>query len=239
METTELSQPKLNKYGWRYIIGMFIWPFFQLALFLAIAQRTDILRLWIFFIANLIVLPAGTLIVARFNPEILNYRGCHRDKKGIKTWDRILVRFFGIFGFHLPVIMAALDYTKDYWGRFPLFVSAVGVMLLVAGNVIFTWAMCVNRYFDTMVHLQDDRGQTVVTAGPYQHVRHPGYTGVILWILSGPLMLGSVIAMISAVIGCLLLIVRTYIEDNMLRRELPGYTEYTARVRYRLIPGIW
>lgn len=236
---TEPLQAKLNKYGWRYVIGMFIWPFFQLILFLAFAQRTDISRLWICFAANLMVLPTATLIVARLNPEILNYRGQRRNKKGIKTWDKILVWFFGLFGFHLPVIIAALDLAKYHWTMLPLLVSAFGIILLIAGNLIFTWAMCVNRYFDTMVHIQADRSQTVVTTGPYQYVRHPGYTGAILWVLSVPLILGSAVALIPAVIGCVLLMGRTVLEDNMLKKELPGYSGYAARVRYRLVSGIW
>lgn len=236
---TELPQAKLNRYGWRYLIGMFLWPFIQLALFLLVAQRTDIFRIWLCFAANLIVLPAGTLVVARLNPDILNYRGRRQNKQGIKTWDKILIRLFGLFGFHLPVIVAAFDWTQHQSTKFPLAVAAFGIVLLVAGNILFTWGMCVNRFFDTMVHIQADRRQVVVTSGPYQYVRHPGYTGAILWVLSAPLILGSAIALIPAVIGCVLLIVRTCIEDRMLRKELDGYTDYAARVRYRLIPGLW
>jgi protein-S-isoprenylcysteine O-methyltransferase Ste14 len=239
MESTEPSQPKLNKYGRRYIIWMFIWPFFQLVLFWAIAQRMDFLRLWIYFAVNILVIPAGILIVACLNPDVLNHRAQWRKKEGIKTWDKVWIRFFGAFAFSLPIITAALDIGRYHWTRLGFSVTVLGIVLFITGNAIFCWALCVNRFFETMVRLQTDRRQTVITTGPYQYVRHPGYVGVILWILSTPLILGSAVALIPAVIACLLLIVRTYIEDNMLQKQLPGYSDYAARVRYRLIWGIW
>ena len=239
MEITEPSRPKLNKYGWIYVVWMFIWPFFQLALFLAIAQRMDIVQLWILFAVSILVLPGGNLIIAYINPDVLNHRGQWRKKKGTKTWDKVWVRFFGAFGFSLPIITAAIDVGRYHWTNLGLSVSVFGVVLLIMGNAIFCWAMCVNRYFETMVRLQTDRCQTVITAGPYQYVRHPGYVGAGLWILSIPLILGSAVALIPAVIACLLLVLRTYLEDTMLQQQLSGYADYAVRVRYRLVWGLW
>ena len=110
--------------------------------------------------------------------------------------------------------------------------------LALAGALIF-WALATNTYLSRMAHIQDDRGQVVVTAGPYRFVRHPMYLGVILLFLSMPVALGSWWALLlGAVIG-LIFLLRTAKEDRMLRDELPGYPEYAGRVRYRLVPGIW
>ena len=102
-----------------------------------------------------------------------------------------------------------------------------------------TWAMLVNRFFSRAVRLQPDRGQHVVTAGPYQVVRHPGYSGGLLLLLSGGFALGSWIAMAPILLMAPLLVRRTLIEERMLARALPGYADYMRRVRYRIVPRVW
>lgn len=77
------------------------------------------------------------------------------------------------------------------------------------------------------------------TPAPYALVRHPEYVAASLLVLGLPLPLGSFRALVPAVVSDLLLVVRTALEDRTLREELPGYGEYTRRVRYRLVPGIW
>jgi len=89
------------------------------------------------------------------------------------------------------------------------------------------------------VRIQSDRGQTVCKDGPYRFVRHPGYVGGILFGLASPLVLGSFWALIPALAGAMLLVVRTYLEDRTLKEELRGYNEYAREVRHRLIPHIW
>ena len=102
-----------------------------------------------------------------------------------------------------------------------------------------TWAESVNKFFEPTVRIQTDRGHKVIDTGPYALVRHPGYVAACLLFMGMPLALGSLWALIPAVLSCLLLVVRTILEDRTLREELSGYEEYTQRVRYRLIPGVW
>ncbi|MCL5279493.1 MAG: isoprenylcysteine carboxylmethyltransferase family protein [Planctomycetes bacterium] len=78
-----------------------------------------------------------------------------------------------------------------------------------------------------------------MTTGPYAVVRHPGYVGASLWALGTPLIVGSAYGLIPAGITVGLLVLRTWLEDKTLQAELPGYADYTQKVRYRLIPGIW
>jgi protein-S-isoprenylcysteine O-methyltransferase Ste14 len=101
------------------------------------------------------------------------------------------------------------------------------------------WPVAVNRHFEPGVRIQKDRGQTVVDTGPYAIIRHPGYSSATLLIVGMALMLGSFWALVPAVIAIIGTAVRTLLEERTLRAELPGYTEYTQRVKYRWVPGVW
>ena len=101
------------------------------------------------------------------------------------------------------------------------------------------WAMASNPFFAATVRIQSERGQEVVSAGPYRLVRHPGYLGALVYNLAIPLVLGSLWTFIPALFTIALLVVRTALEDRTLQAELPGYAAYTAAVRRRLIPGLW
>ncbi len=90
-----------------------------------------------------------------------------------------------------------------------------------------------------MVRLQTDRQHTVATKGPYKYVRHPGYVGYIIFTLATPIALGTFGGLAFSGITGILLIVRTGLEDATLKKELPGYAEYTKNVKYRLIPLLW
>jgi len=125
------------------------------------------------------------------------------------------------------------------WCNLGIHFGIVGTVLFIAGAVLIHWAMLTNRHFEVTVRIQKDRDHRVITAGPYRIVRHPGYVGVILWGISTPLIIGSVYGLIPGAIASILMIIRTCLEDKMLRSELDGYAEYSKRVRYRLLPGLW
>jgi protein-S-isoprenylcysteine O-methyltransferase Ste14 len=114
-----------------------------------------------------------------------------------------------------------------------------GLALLAAGIAIVTWGMTVNRFAETSVRIQNDRGHTVITSGPYRLVRHPMYVGAILLYAATPLILGSLWAAALSAVIMILFLIRTALEDRTLRRELPGYADYAAHTRYRLLPGVW
>jgi protein-S-isoprenylcysteine O-methyltransferase Ste14 len=101
------------------------------------------------------------------------------------------------------------------------------------------WALASNRFFSATVRVQRERGHTIVTGGPYRYMRHPGYTGSIVLNLAAPLLLGSAVGLIPAALTVCLIVLRTALEDRMLREELEGYESFACRVRFRLLPGIW
>ena len=119
---------------------------------------------------------------------------------------------------------------------FPVIVA--GVIVAIGGG-LFTWATLVNPFYSASVRIQEERGQRVISAGPYAIMRHPGYAGIILFSVASGVALNSLLSIIPVVIAVAFVARATVIEDRMLRDELAGYTDYAAKVRYRLIPGIW
>jgi protein-S-isoprenylcysteine O-methyltransferase Ste14 len=99
--------------------------------------------------------------------------------------------------------------------------------------------MVENRYFSAVARIQKDRGQEVVTTGPYRVVRHPSYAGAILASLALPLMLDALWSLIPALLLVVAVVVRTALEDQMLMADLEGYQRYALRTRCRLVPGLW
>ena len=183
----------------------------------------------------------GTIAVVylylwRVNPEVVVARTS--SYKSSKRWDRILLALLrpALFAI-LPG--AALDDGRFHWFAVPWWVCVLGYVLFLAGMGIVTWAVAVNKFFEPVVRIQTERGHKVIDTGPYAIVRHPGYVAFIPVAVGIALCLGSVWALIPAGLASSLLILRTRWEDQTLQAELPGYKEYTQRVRYKLVPGVW
>lgn len=171
----------------------------------------------------------------RWNPELIERR--MHVGKGTKTWDKVWAALFA------PV-MIAIYVTAGLEVRagvsnLPLAAWPLGLAIFALGTVMLTWAMVVNPFFEKTVRIQTDQGHRVIDSGPYAYVRHPGYVGLTGWILSTPLLLGSVWAFVPALIALVGILIRTALEDRTLQAELAGYSNYAARVRCRLIPGVW
>ena len=95
------------------------------------------------------------------------------------------------------------------------------------------------RCFSSHVRIQSDLGHYVVSDGPYRRVRHPGYTGSIMFNVAAPVLLGSFPALAVGIVFTLLMVIRTALEDSTLQNELQGYDEYAKKTRWRLLPFIW
>jgi len=158
---------------------------------------------------------------------------------GTKWWDKVFYAFY-IPAFFAIIIIGSLDGGRFGWtASLPGFVYISGYILYIFSILIFVWAQQINKFFSSVVRIQNDRGHEVIQTGPYKYVRHPGYIGGILMAMSIPLVLGSLWALIPAGAVSILLIIRTYLEDTTLQKELPGYADYAKKVRYRLLPGVW
>ncbi len=171
----------------------------------------------------------------RWNPELIRRRA--RLGKGTKTWDKVWLALFTVVLIAIYVV-AGLE-ARDGVSSAPGAAWLLGLAIFVPGWVLAIWAMVVNPFFEKTVRIQTDHGHRVIDTGPYAYVRHPGYAGFVGWILSTPLLLASAWAFVPALLAVVGLVIRTALEDRTLHAELPGYAEYAARVRFRLIPGVW
>lgn len=183
---------------------------------------------------------AGILIngifLARTHPETVARRS---EAEGMKDWDKVVGGLWAVAYFVATPLISGLDARWGWTGGAGLVVHLMGAVGFVLGFAIFSWAMVENAYFSTVVRVQEEAGQQVCTTGPYRVVRHPGYLGAVLQSLAGPLVLGSVWALIPGLVAALLMVVRTLLEDRTLHEELGGYAAYAEDVRYCLVPGIW
>ena len=203
------------------------------------AGRLDWVWGWVFLGLLAAVLISHVLILVPMNPELLAERSRGIRQEGAKSWDKWIAFFAAGMGTMVTWIVAALDRRLEWSASAPLALHIGGLIGSVLGWALFMWAMGANAFFSEAVRIQEERGHTVVTDGPYRYVRHPGYVGAILALLATPLLLGSLWALIPAGVAAIGYVVRTALEDGMLQEELDGYQEYAARVRYRLLPGVW
>jgi len=201
------------------------------------AGRWDLPMFWAFVVAHSGSHLTLTLIVLRGNLDLLKER--QQPGEGAKTWDRVLLSIYILVAMTIFVVVG-LDVGRFHWSdSVPLWLQVIGLVVFVVSFGVNIWAMAVNNFYSRVVRIQEDRGQYVVTDGPYQLVRHPSYAGgIVSWICTA-LALDSWWALFPAVLVGMVFVVRTALEDRTLQEELPGYTEYAQRVRYRLLPGVW
>ncbi|HVC61917.1 MAG TPA: isoprenylcysteine carboxylmethyltransferase family protein [Acetobacteraceae bacterium] len=124
-------------------------------------------------------------------------------------------------------------------GGVPTAIEVVGFLLVAAMWLVMLWTMRGNRFFSPTARLQPDRGQRVIDTGPYRVVRHPAYAIALLGCPGNGLALGSWLAAAIGALAVPLLPWRCTGENRMLRAGRPRYADYAARVRWRLVPGIW
>lgn len=161
-----------------------------------------------------------------------------KPKPGAKRWDKYFVAFVGLFTM-VELVVPGLDHRSGWTAPKPIPVKLAGVALVVLGTAGLIWAMRTNRFFSAVIRIQNDRGHAVVNQGPYRMVRHPGYSFWSVRTIGVPLLFGSDWAFIAAGLFIAMFVVRTALEDRVLQEELPGYREYAAQVRWRLIKGVW
>ncbi len=203
------------------------------------AGRLDWVWGWAQFAVLVAVLAAHPLILIPIDPELLAERQKGMYDQGVKSWDKVLTSFAGALMF-LPWFIAGLD-LRFGWTDPPLSLQLHlgGLLVQVLGYALFMWAMACNAFFSEGVRIQDERGHSVASGGPYRVVRHPGYAGAIVSALAGPFLLGSLWGLIPAALTAVVFAIRTALEDKTLKEELPGYQDYAQDTRWRLLPFIW
>ena len=177
------------------------------------------------------ILVLGVVLMIK-NPELLRKRlemkEREKEQKGVVALSGLLL----VSSF----IVAGLDYRLG-WSHVPNLIVIIASVVLLVGYVLYAEVLRENVYLSRVVEVQED--QRVIDTGLYGIVRHPMYFAVALLYLAIPLVLGSWWALLVMSPCILLLAARIKNEEQVLHHGLNGYTDYTKRVRYRMIPWVW
>ncbi len=173
------------------------------------------------------------------DPALLAERSKAPGSDNQKQWDKYLI--IGIYLWALVwFIIMPLDAKRFGWSPlFPVWLKVLGGVALLPALYLIYQATVENTYLSTLVRIQTDRKQHVISTGVYGFVRHPLYLGCLLMTLGAPLLLGSLYGFIIGFIGVIAVVGRIIGEENMLVNELEGYEEYKKKVTYRLVPFVW
>jgi protein-S-isoprenylcysteine O-methyltransferase Ste14 len=205
---------------------------------LLISQQWAWWQAWVYAIVSILGFVISRALAARRHPDLLAERARMLRHEDAKPWDKTLAPLVGLGGAAIPLV-AGLDALFGWSAGFSLPIEVLALAAILAGYALGSYALIENAYFSGMVRIQTDRGQRVVSSGPYRWVRHPGYVGALLVYLATPLFLDSAWTFVPVLFLTVVLIIRTNLEDKTLQAELDGYRDYAQRVRYRLLPGVW
>lgn len=234
-----VAAPTLHVKPYQVIMMLVAMVILPAVILFGLAGRLDWVAGWVYLLISAGAGILSRLWLLRYNPALAAERGAAYEHKDAKAWDRWLMISVGLLGPLVILAVAGLD--ERYGWSAPvapgLQIAALIVILLATATSI--WALMSNPFFSATVRIQKERGHTVATGGPYRFVRHPGYASGLLVYLAMPVLLESWWGLVPAVGVMILIFVRTSLEDRTLHEELDGYRAYAARVRYRLIPGVW
>jgi protein-S-isoprenylcysteine O-methyltransferase Ste14 len=190
---------------------------------------------WVFLIEIGVAGLATECWLAKRDPGLLAER---RSTRGQASWDRVFTSIIPLLWLGWLPLMA-LDAARYQSSTVPGWMQGIGALALAASFFIVYLTYRENSFAAPVAKIQRERGHTVVTAGPYNYVRHPIYASGLLSYLGTPLLLGSWYGLAVVPVMSALLAFRAVMEERMLKAELDGYREYASRVRYRLVPMVW
>jgi protein-S-isoprenylcysteine O-methyltransferase Ste14 len=193
---------------------------------------------WVFLGEVAVSTLAVNLWLARHDPALLASRLSSPVQPDQRPWDRTFM-LVGLLGFVGWLILCALDSRRFGWSRVPLWVQAIGAVLIALCMIVVWQVFRFNSFAAPQVRLQIERQQRAITDGPYRIVRHPMYAGALLMFVGTPLLLGSWWGLLFVPLGGVGIGIRAVGEERMLRSGLAGYEEYIRHVRFRLVPGLW
>ncbi len=237
-QTSSQQMPKSanwTKFAVRMLLLALLFP---VLLFLS-AGRLDWPMGWVYVVLVVSITTLSRYLMIRRNPALLEERTTALSRDDTKRWDKILAPIIAVIVPLGQIIVAGLDYRYDWSPAFAGWVEWAGIALMIAGYVFASWPMLINPYFSSTVRIQQERGQQVVTNGPYRMVRHPSYLGLLIGTAGVSLVLSSLWSLILVAVMLVAVVIRTALEDATLQRELPGYRDYAQKTRFRLFPGLW
>ncbi len=224
----------MNSGAANYIIRTFIQKLLSLFFFLLGSWWVMTWQNWVFFGTVFVVTAISLTIVYLVNPDLL------AERKKLVTdspkWDKVLLLVFWLLNFFLIYLIAGLELGKTIPNSFFFW---LGMALIIFSTIVSLAALVVNPYLESTARVQTDRGQKVISNGVYGVVRHPAYFAILLSNLAVALVFQTFFLYLAAVIIAIIVVVRTYLEDKMLKENLEGYLQYSQKIKYRLLPYIW
>jgi protein-S-isoprenylcysteine O-methyltransferase Ste14 len=209
---------------------------FALALFLP-AGTIIWLAGWIYLVLFFGFFIAVNAWLLRHNPSLLQER-MSLSRPDQKRWDKLLFPMLLIFPFAWLVFIS-FDVVRFHWSPVPIWFQEAGALVLLGSFYLFFLTFRENSFLSTVIRIQEERGHTVISTGPYHFVRHPMYAAFLLFMMGTPLLLGSWYGVLLGLAFMVVLARRAMLEESTLQKELRGYADYMAEVKYRLIPYIW
>lgn len=196
-------------------------------------------RAWVLIGLYLLVHVVGAARIVRANPGLLRERAKLPVQRDQPLSDKVLLLSF-MATYAGELVLIGLDHRRAPSGAaLPSELAPLGVALFIGGWVLVMRALETNEFATMVVRHQSERGHSVVDRGVYRIVRHPLYSGLLGVLLGVPLWLRSQLGLVAALLPMALLVGRIVVEERVLRRALPAYADYAARVRFRLVPGVW
>jgi protein-S-isoprenylcysteine O-methyltransferase Ste14 len=207
------------------------------AVLFASAGSLDWPAAWVFLVTSAALGAACGLWLAKIDPDLLAERMRPTFQADQPAADK---RFMLIFLVAALVWLIAIGLDRRAQASdVPLVLQAVGLAMYLLSTAFIMWVFRENSFAAPVVKVQAARHHHVVSSGPYAFVRHPMYSGIMLFFFGVPLLLGSWWGGAIAPVFAVLFAVRARIEERALIEGLPDYADYAARVRYRLVPGVW
>lgn len=192
---------------------------------------------WVFLATVAVSGMASGVWLAKTDPALLAERMRPVMQAGQPAADKIFMLVFG--GVTLSWFVAMGLERRVHASFMPPALQALGLAMLLAATGVVLWVMHENSFAVPVVKVQAERGHHVVSTGPYALVRHPMYSGGVLFCIGAALLLGSWWGVLITPAIAVLFAIRTGIEERTLVADLPDYADYAAQVRYRLLPGVW
>jgi len=220
------------------VVKTLIWLAFMAALMFVPAGTIAWVQAWIYLALMGIT---GTLITTWLyihDPDLLAQRAASPVQREQAAWDRIFMICMIVFFIAWMAIMG-LDAVRFQASHVPVWAQAAGAAAILISQYVFWLVFRANSFAAPVVKIQEERGHTIATGGPYAIVRHPMYAGAILFLFGTPLLLGSWYGVALAPVLVVAFGWRAVMEEHTLAAQFPGYADYAARVRYRFIPLVW
>jgi protein-S-isoprenylcysteine O-methyltransferase Ste14 len=192
---------------------------------------------WVFLAVSATLGPACGLWLAKTDPALLAERLRPTFQADQPAADKKFMLIF-ILAMLIWLVAIGLD-RRAHASHVPLMLQALGLVMYLLSTAFIMWVFRENSFAAPVVKVQAARHHHVISSGPYAFVRHPMYSGIMLFFVGVPLLLGSWWGVAIAPLFAVLFAVRARIEERALVEGLPGYADYAARVRYRLLPGLW